>query len=197
MLETTNRSDSATGTEEFLVFSRSGSPHLMQSLEGGRVFNLWRPSLSQITPPTLGRRAALCWLAHYCHVFRNRDYSVLLIKDGDRFIHRSCAIPACFRWPFMDEMDIQISSTWTEDSCRGQGLATIAIGHLITVLNRPKRTFWYLARANNKPSVAVCQKAGFKLVGKARRTKRLGLRLWGTFELVADSAMEVNREKLA
>lgn len=116
---------------DYLVFKSAGLGSGRVELKGDLRFVLWRPAPWRIRPLTLGRKSALWWLAHYLRVFRNRDYSVLLIVKGDRIAHRSCAIPACFRWRFMPPDDLQISSTWTEPECRGRGLATIALRKLM------------------------------------------------------------------
>ena len=83
-------------------------PELIQ----GYSFYLWRPSLKSPVPPTLGKGFIFWTLAHYLRLFHNKDYSVLFIHDPEgNIVHRSCIIPAYFRWPFMGRNDLQISST--------------------------------------------------------------------------------------
>jgi RimJ/RimL family protein N-acetyltransferase len=182
---------------DYLVFKSAGLGSGRVELEDDLRFVFWRPSPWRIRPPTFGRKIILWWLAHYLRVFRNRDYAVLLIAKGDIMVHRSCAIPACFRWGFMPPGDIQVSSTWTAPEFRGGGLATLALRELTVLLRRPGRQFWYVTRVNNAASVAVCCKAGFQYVGTARRTARLGMRILGSFEMPPDTRGEEDLRRIA
>jgi RimJ/RimL family protein N-acetyltransferase len=165
----------------FLVYHRetaeSGADDAMPySLE------VWRPSAFRIVPPSLSSPlSALLWCAHYARVFHSREYQALLLWDGNQIVHRTCVIPACFRWPFMAPCDLQISSVWTHPDYRGRGLATWAVRKAMRMSREPGRSFWYITRENNSPSIALCTKAGFRLVGHAVRSRRLGMRIFGRF----------------
>ena len=141
----------------------------------------WRPSTTRIVPPSLHLFHGLWWLAHYFRVFRNRDYTVYLVQDGDRVIHRSCVIPCYFRWPFMSGNDMQISSTWTDPDYRGAGIATATLEQIVHDLRRDGRRFWYVSRPENPASIAVCVKAGFTLRGTGQRRPRFGTQILGRF----------------
>jgi RimJ/RimL family protein N-acetyltransferase len=169
---------------KYLVYTLDGCSTAEPQLKSGYSFAVWRPGITRIIPPDCGFAFSLLWLAHYGRLFRNRDYAVLRINDGDQRIHRSCIVPACPRWPFMAKDDLQISSTWTATYYRGQGLATIGLKEAVYLMKKPGRKFWYVSREENLASVAVCKKAGFTLVGRAERIKRLGIRMLG--QLVLD-----------
>jgi RimJ/RimL family protein N-acetyltransferase len=131
-------------------------------------FHIWRPTLTHVIPPRMSIRRIDWWLFHYLRVFLNRDYAVLLIADGSRIVHRSCVIPASFRYPFMDAKDVQIGATWTDRAYRGQGLATTALRQAVSLTSRSNCRFWYIALEDNVASSAVCLKVGFALHGYAR-----------------------------
>lgn len=155
-------------------------------------FVLWRPSFWQPRPPTMVWKHALWSYAHYLHVFRSRDFALLCVeKAGCGLVHRSCVIPACFRWPFMAADDLQISSTWTEPAYRGGGLATKTLLQVRALMHKPGRRFWYVVRADNGASIAVCRKAGFQSMGEAFRTRGLGLNCLGQFVLAAARAKPI------
>jgi len=116
-------------------------------------------------------------------IFKNKDYRVLFIKDGNVIIHRACVVPAYFRWPFMAPADVQISSTWTHPDYRGHGVATLALGHITSKLAVPTRRFWYVSREGNPASVHVARKAGFSLRGYAFRVRRFGVEALGYLDL--------------
>jgi RimJ/RimL family protein N-acetyltransferase len=122
-------------------------------------------------------------LFHYTRCFANRDYAIQLITYRGELVHRSCVFPPYFRFPFMARNDLQIGDTWTSSAHRGKGLAAFAMTAVVRTLRQPARNFWYLCDEENTPSARVAIKAGFSLVGKGIRGKRLGLRLFGTFQL--------------
>lgn len=106
---------------------------------------------------------------------------MLFIFDGGKLAHRLCVLPAHFCFPFMGRNDLQISSTWTEPAYRPKGVATFALKKVMLLMNEGGRRFWYIARSKNAASIAVCRKAGFSLVGYARRTRRMGSWLLGQY----------------
>ena len=115
----------------YLVFhSTSAAEAAVDSpreLPAGYSIEIWRPSWRRIVPPTLGPKFALWWALHTGALFTNRDYAVLIIRRNGRAVHRTCLIPKYFRWPFMKDGDLQISSTWTHPDHRCLGLATYAL----------------------------------------------------------------------
>jgi lipopolysaccharide/colanic/teichoic acid biosynthesis glycosyltransferase len=150
-------------------------------------YQLWRPSATRIVPrgmPLLPFGA--WWLLHHLHVFANRDYSLLLIDDGHKIVHRSCVFPRYFRFPFMSRCDLQIGDTWTADEHRGQNLAVFAAQKVFELHRTPRRRFWYICSDSNGPSIRVAEKAGFTPVGKGRRISRWGLRPLGAFMMEQD-----------
>lgn len=155
-------------------------------LPKGFSFNVWKPAFNRFLPPGLGVKFFFWWLFWLLGVFKNKDYAVLYIKQGRRILHRSCVVPAYFRWPFMSQADLQVSSTWTDPVCRGMGLATIALTEIVRTMGRPGRHFVYVTRTDNPASIEVCRKVGFKLVGAAKRLKLFGIRMLG--QLVLHSA---------
>jgi RimJ/RimL family protein N-acetyltransferase len=142
----------------------------------------WKPSLNKIFPLGLSeKRFAFWWFMHQSRFFTNRDYSVLLIFQGNDLIHRSCVFPHYFRYPIMKDNDLQIGDTFTDQRYRGKGIATYAILNIIEFLKMNGRKFWYIVEENNKPSIRVIEKVGFKRIGSGIRTSKLGLKLLGSF----------------
>lgn len=145
-------------------------------------FSLWRPSATHIMPRgTPAMPFGAWWAMHQLHLFGNRDYSLLLIDDGDKLVHRSCVFPRYVRFPFMGKCDLQIGDTWTAEEHRGKNLAVFAARKVLELHHKPGRRFWYVTSDANGPSIRVAQKAGFALAGKGRRISRWGLRPLGAF----------------
>jgi hypothetical protein len=148
-------------------------------LPPGYAFEIWRPSWRSILPPTLGAKFSAWWALHLFGRFRNRDYAVLIVRRNGRAVHRTCLIPKYFRWPFMKDGDLQVSSIWTADEHRCLGLAAYAVEQAVEIFSEPGRTFWYVTHPDNLPSLSLCRGVGFEMRCVARRTTRLGMRLLG------------------
>jgi RimJ/RimL family protein N-acetyltransferase len=142
----------------------------------------WRPAWNRLTPPTLGPKFLLWWVLHACGIFRNGGYAVVIIRRRGVPVHRTCLIPKYFRWPFMRDEDLQVSSTWTHPDYRNLGLATRALRHALREWSGGGRAFWYVAHAGNAASIAVCRKSAFRMVALANRRSRFGIRMLGELE---------------
>lgn len=153
-------------------------------LHAGYSIETWRPGWRRILPPTLGIKFALWWILHLCGIFCNRNYAVLIVRRNGRPIHRTCLVPKYFRWPFMNDRDLQVSSTWTDPNHRCLGIATYALQHAVSEWAREGRTLWYVTHADNAPSLAVCRSVGFRMKTAANRTSRFGVRLLGELALL-------------
>jgi RimJ/RimL family protein N-acetyltransferase len=148
----------------------------------------WKPRGWELKPRPLPTLPFSLWgLFHHLRFFPNRDYTLQLVTYRGACVHRSCAFPPYFRFPFMAVDDLQIGDIWTEEAHRGRGLALYAVTALVCSLQRPGRTFWYLCDEDNTASARVATKACFQLVGEGVRTKRMGSRLFGSFQITPSS----------
>ena len=155
-----------------------------QPLSRGYESIYWRPSLTRISPPTLGSSPALIWwLFHLLRIFRNREYAVLLIRHGEKWVHRSVVTPGYFRFPFMEPNDLQVGDVWTAESERNKGLASWALSEILSADTIRKRCYWYLTEVSNGASIRVAERAGFRLAAAGIRTSRCGIQLLGTFQI--------------
>src|SRR5580698_5085076 len=167
----------------YLVFQSTSEIPSGRQLPPGYDVEVWHPGLSRIVPPTLGPKFAFWWILHCLRLFRNRNYSVLLIRSKGRVVHRTCLIPGYFRWPFMADRDLQVSSTWTHPEHRCRGLATYTLQLAASEWVKDGRKLWYVTHDDNVPSLAVCRNIGFHLLDQATRTERFGLRIFGKLVL--------------
>lgn len=145
------------------------------------AIELWQPGAGSIVPPTMSSRFIVWWLFYVFGILGNRIYRVLLIRHNGAVVHRSCLVPKYFRWPFMGEDDVQISSTWTDPKHRGRGLATFALSFLVQSYAEGARQFWYICREDNQASIGVCLRCGFQFHCLMRRTHPWGSLLFGRF----------------
>lgn len=168
----------------FYVLEPDAEPKASAKLPAHYSFELWRPARAQVVPkgvPIVPFGA--WWTMHRLHLFKNQGYSLLLVKDGAKLIHRSGVFPGYFRFPFMSRFDLQIGDTWTHPAYRKQGLASFAIEKIIELLGDGQRRFWYLVEENNIASIRAIEKAGFKIAGRGVKSSRLGLKLLGSYHM--------------
>lgn len=150
-------------------------------LEGASV-EVWRPAPGRIFPPLRFNMSSIVWWAfHFLMIFANRDYGVIYIKVGGAVAHSAIVTPRYFRFPFMEDADVQIGATWTSPEHRGRGLAKLAIRSVCKMWGAP--TVWYLTEARNAASVRAVEGAGFKLLGAGTRRSRFGLKAFGYYRL--------------
>ncbi|MDQ6699463.1 MAG: GNAT family N-acetyltransferase [Acidobacteriota bacterium] len=153
-----------------------------ESLPEGYRCHIWRPQLTRISPDGFPRFPYWVWWAfHMLGIFRNRSYALCLIYCGEALAHRSVIFPKYFRFPFMTAHDLQIGDTWTDDEQRGKGLASYALRQIVRMETRSGRKLWYVAEEKNTRSIRVAEGAGFRKAGVGVRTKRLGIRLLGSY----------------
>jgi len=155
-------------------------------LPEGYEVAIWQPGLRSMVPPTMSPRFLAWWVFSYCGIMKSKLYRGLLITQNGEVVHRSCLVPKYFRWPFMADGDLQITSTWTKPAHRGQGLAKFGLKYLVDRFASDDRTLWYLTRQDNPASIAVCNSCSFELVARACRSRRWGSLLLGKFALLDD-----------
>lgn len=147
---------------------------------------LWRPSAGHPWPrPAHGVKTRGKFLfrsaIHFLGLFSGDECGALLILQGNRIAHYSQFSPRYWRFPGMQEDDLQIGDTWTDPAHRGRGLASFALERIITATYKPGRNFWYVVGAANAPSIRVVERAGFMLLGQGSWIKPLGIKLLGSY----------------
>ena len=142
----------------------------------------WRPSLLSWRPPEVPWHPFVSWsLFARLGLFKNNAYSVVSLKVKGKIVHRSCVLPAFYRFPFMASCDIQIAATWTDPEFRGRGLARNCANAIIRMHCPNRSAIWYIVSSDNLASIKVAESCGFTLVGQGRRTKPLAISALGRF----------------
>jgi ubiquinone/menaquinone biosynthesis C-methylase UbiE len=173
-------------TERFHFYVTTGATagEVSQNIEAETKISVWRPGWFRVVPEGAPLYPYLMWwLLHQMRLFSNRDYAVVFVREDGRTIHRSGVFPMYFRFPFMAREDLQIGHTWTQPTCRGRGLATIALKWILAHFSKPGRLFWYVAPEWNYPSLSVAKEAAFTLVGTGERCSSSGLRILGNYAM--------------
>ncbi len=132
----------------------------------GLSVETWRPSLRSPSPPGKPLRYATYGLFDRLGVFRPGLYRQLTaVVDGERAA-AALLLPGHFRYPFMARDDLQIIYVQTVPEWRGRG---IALQMLFEGLKSHAGKLWYVTSEDNRPSQRLAEKAGFSLMGRARR----------------------------
>lgn len=143
-------------------------------LPQGYTWKLWSPNTASIIPPTGKIYPFLIWYCfHILKIFKNNNYSILIIYFENKAVHRSCVFPGFFRFPFMLKPDLQIGDTWTDPEHGGKGLASFALSKIIEIFSKEERIFWYIVQDDNIPSIKVVEKNEFTLFGLGKKAKRI------------------------
>ncbi|HYL72970.1 MAG TPA: bifunctional GNAT family N-acetyltransferase/class I SAM-dependent methyltransferase [Bryobacteraceae bacterium] len=173
-------------SEPFVLYVREGPPEIGDDLPDEYSFTVWTPTMRHPVPATLNVNAAVWTSFHACGLFANSGYRVVYIRFKERIVHRSCVLPRYFRWPFMGENDLQVSSTWTDPEFRSKGLASSALAHILRTMTAARRRFWYVSRESNMASIRVCRRVGFQLFAYGTRGTAFGLRSLGQLKLLPE-----------
>ncbi len=146
------------------------------------VATWWRPSCDGL--PVGGPARNLAWWGlTQLGLFADRRFAELSLCRGNMVVHRLIVTPRWYRFPFMDECDLQLGDLRTHPGARRQGLARHAIAEAHRAFAGPGTRFWYVVAAENRASVRLIETCGYQLVGKGRRTAPFGIRAVGRFVL--------------
>lgn len=130
----------------------------------------WKPSFTNFIPESYPTKYFIYWFFHFLRIFKNRNYSAILIYHKGKVVSCILAIPAYFKWPFMGKNDVQIAYVITDTEYRGQGLAAVAIENAFKELSSTTvKDVWYVTSFDNKSSQRLCTKLGFLPAGTGSR----------------------------
>ncbi|MBL4608642.1 MAG: hypothetical protein JKY01_12550 [Pseudomonadales bacterium] len=153
-------------------------------LKNGYEVEIWRPTLGQWVPQGINWFPYLIWFSfHVFRIFRNKMFSILIIRNQGAVVHRSYTFPRYLRFPLMQLSDVQVGDTWTAPNCRGNGLASFALNYIVAHYNSITRDIWYLVDESNIGSIKAVEKAGFYCFGEGVRKSRFGINMLGYYEL--------------
>jgi ribosomal protein S18 acetylase RimI-like enzyme len=131
-------------------------------------FVFWKPSLKSFIPPQKSKKYFLFWLFHFLRIFRNKNYTTLLVYDDQVLVNSVMILPASFKWPFMQTNDLQFMYLITHQDYRGKGIAEKGIRYALGKLSEQGRDFWWVTDTNNTASIKLCSKVGFHFFGYAK-----------------------------
>ena len=166
-----------------VFFARDGeiAPAEERSLPDGTRFQIWQ-ARDKLPVSWEALRVAVK-IQHKLGLFDDDRYSEIGIWDASTRVHRLIVTPRWHRFPFMADGDLQIGAVWTHPGWRQRGLARLAIARAHCLFAAPGQRFWYVTDSSNAASVALAQRAGYRLIGEGRRTKPIGIAMLGQFQV--------------
>lgn len=174
-------------SQPYLFFRTDGSQLKTRSgLPPSYVWMIWRPSRAWPSF-SCSLRVRLKFVFRFAlfvlGLFADDSSGAVCILHRGRLVHYSAFTPRYWRFPFLEDRELQIGDTWTDPVHRGNGLASRALRAILELERRPGRRFWYVVGRNNAASVRVVEKAGFHLVGDGAFERPLGLKLLGSYRM--------------
>ena len=170
----------------YLVYKLSGKGVRADVKKRDGDFVQLRPTLRNVLKYAAHYRPLLAWFFFHCfRVFYNRSFSMICYLKDDEMIHRSCVFPGFYKFPFMNKNDLQLGEIWTHEDARRKGVATRAIGHLLSLDCYEGRAFWYVVKENNADSIRLAERFGFSLYCRAQKKSRMGVSFLGRYELTS------------
>lgn len=129
------------------------------------VFKFWQPTLKNMYPPRKSRKYIVYYLFHILGVFRNKNYSAVLVYEKEILIASLLIVPKHFKWPFMRKKDVQFIYVLTKAEYRGKGLAVQMISFGYDRIKDKVDSYWYVTTEDNSISQKVADKCGFIKIG--------------------------------
>ncbi len=137
-------------------------------------FDCWSPSIDDFVPPGKPKKYVLYSLFHLLSIFKNKKYSSYYSSEKSTIICSFLAVPAYYRWPFMQKNSVQFTYIITEKEHRGKGLAWQGIFQAFTELKKEGIvSFWYITDSQNQSSQRLAEKMGFQLIGVAEKKEMM------------------------
>ena len=173
-------------SEHYILKRTASLPVSKRELTEGYQMTIWRPTLTQISPPDLpGARSTFFWFLDKLSASRAVGMFMILVHGPKGDVACWCrAMPRFFRFPLLGQNDVLLHDIWTDENHRGKGLASFTLGTFCEVTAAPGRTQWALISKDNTPSLGLFEKFGFEIDGEVERRTRLGSGAMGYWERV-------------
>lgn len=169
-------------TALFYVRDATGPVPEASALPDGYGLEIWRPGRDGLGSGWCERPTNLVWWAmERGRLFARGGFAEVTIRRNGRLVHRLIATRGWYRFPFMERDDLQFGGLWTCLPERRRGLARIAMAEVHRRIGSEATRFWYVTNADNAASIGLIESCGYRLFGKGRRTRPLGIAMLGQY----------------
>lgn len=175
--------------KNLLFFKQKTGKRKAVNLPKDFEYRVFKPSILKPLPQGFGgslKTISFFRLTSILQIFwhnSKKPYKIHLLYKENRLAHYSVVLPKYYRFPFMDEYDIEIGPCWTDSQYRGLGLYPAVLQKILETFSKYKKNAWIFCENDNKASIRGIEKAGFEFIGEGRKTKPLGLSILGRYKI--------------
>ena len=94
-----------------------------------------------------------------------------VMNESEKLMHTSYLVPACAKFPFMNEVDYEIGPCLTYPDYRGQGIYPRVLRSICNKVGENNSVFYMIVDEFNKSSIRGIEKAGFIRCGTVQKSK--------------------------
>lgn len=123
------------------------------------------------------------WWLIYKVIYRNNDYSILIIKEKEDIAHYTVILPKIYRFPFAEKNDLILGPVWTSPNYRKKGLVYLSLSQILDNFKNKRRQLWWISNEENMASRVSIEKAGFSYYGKGEIANNNKIKLFSYFHV--------------
>lgn len=123
------------------------------------------------------------WWLIYRIIYRNNDYSILIISEKSEIAHYTVILPKNYRFPFAAKKDLVLGPVWTSPKYRRKGLVYLSLSYIVNNFKNDKRQLWWICNEKNLASRVSIEKAGFLYYGKGKIENDNKIKLFSYFHI--------------
>ncbi len=139
-------------------------------------FEIWEPSIIDMKPRGVPLSLCTWWCYYFTKILLHRpSYAIFFISMDKAIIHYTLTSFKSFKFPFMNDDDVQIGPSWTTEEYRNGNIASRVILSIIEHHRSDTGNFYWIAREENIASRSLVEKLAFKDCGEIKRNMRLGI----------------------
>lgn len=161
----------------YLLYCKDQNVQSMEyMLPAGLFLTLWEPSITSLKPRKAPIVLSVWWFYYFFKIaLEKKAYSVVLVYKDDVIVHRTVISSKCFKFPFMNDGDIQIGPSWTSPECRNQKIASSVISGIVRRYEKEGGKIYWISREANYASRELIEGIGFEECGRVKKKKLMGI----------------------
>jgi len=154
------------------------------ALPAGMTLRIWKPAAHGLPPIGSRSRDNLAWwLLTRLGAFATDEFAEFTVWRDAILVHRLTVSPRWHRVPFMGADDLEVGNIWTLPEARGQKFTQSVLGEAHRLFGSNARRWWWLTDSDNAASIATAAQCGYRRIGTGKKTRPLGIGLWGRYIL--------------
>ena len=155
----------------FLFYRQEENSSIKIKLDKQYKISQFKPSLLSLNKHKSRSLIYMIWF-----IFTLGKYKIYYVNNTKgHIIHIAHVIPKFFKFPFMQEDDLEIGPCWTSESNRGRGIYPAVLQYIFLEESQENRKFFMMISPDNIASIRGVLRAGFKEYGRGFKSQWLGI----------------------